>query len=242
MEGMSVRSLGVNCFFQTVIFFYLLDNDTSTLILFSNGVGLLIEYWKLQKAVNFSVDWATMRPRFNVAASYAGDTQEHDATATTHLLYAMMPLVVGYSAYSLLHTAHKSFYSWALGSLVGFVYAFGFVMMTPQLYINYKLKSVAHMPWKAMVYKSLNTFIDDLFSFVIKMPWLHRLSCFRDDIIFFIYIYQRWVYRVDYSRTNEYGQSGPEHGNVPGGEGKQAALADGDGQAQIVPEPSDDDK
>jgi hypothetical protein len=34
---------------------------------------------------------------------------------------------------------------------VGFVYAFGFVMMTPQLYINYKLKSVAHMPWKAMV-------------------------------------------------------------------------------------------
>jgi len=59
-------------------------------------------------------------------------------------------------------------------------------------------------------YKSLNTFIDDLFSFVIKMPWLHRLSCFRDDIIFFIYLYQRWVYRVDYSRTNEYGQSGPE--------------------------------
>jgi hypothetical protein len=34
----------------------------------------------------------------------------------------------------------QSFYSWALGSLVGFVYAFGFVAMTPQLYINYKLK------------------------------------------------------------------------------------------------------
>jgi hypothetical protein len=50
-----------------------------------------------------------------------------------------------------LATPRQSFYSWALGSLVGFVYAFGFVMMTPQLYINYKLKSVAHMPWKAMV-------------------------------------------------------------------------------------------
>lgn len=31
-----------------------------------------------------------------------------------------------------------------------------------QLFINYKLKSVAHMPWKAMVYKSLNTFIDGI--------------------------------------------------------------------------------
>ena len=41
-----------------------------------------------------------------------------------------------------------------------------------------------------MVYKSLNTFIDDLFAFVIKMPIMHRLSCFRDDLIFFIYLYQ----------------------------------------------------
>jgi hypothetical protein len=82
--------------------------------------------------------------------------------------------------------------------------------MTPQLFINYKLKSVAHMPWKAMVYKSLNTFIDDLFAFVIKMPWLHRLACFRDDLIFFIYLYQKWTYRVDYSRTNEFGQGGEQ--------------------------------
>ena len=53
-------------------------------------------------------------------------------------------------------------------------------MMTPQLFINYKLKSVAHMPWKMMTYKALNTFIDDLFAFIIKMPWLHRLACLRD--------------------------------------------------------------
>lgn len=30
-----------------------------------------------------------------------------------------------------------------------------------QLYINYKLKSVSHLPWRTMVYKALNTFIDD---------------------------------------------------------------------------------
>ena len=34
------------------------------------------------------------------------------------------------------------------------VLQFGFVQLIPQLIINYKLKSVAHMPMKAMVYKS----------------------------------------------------------------------------------------
>ena len=57
---------------------------------------------------------------------------------------------------------------------------FGFIMMTPQLFINYKMKSVAHLPWRMLTYKALNTFIDDLFAFVIKMPTLYRLGCFRD--------------------------------------------------------------
>lgn len=34
-----------------------------------------------------------------------------------------------------------------------------------------------------MTYKFLNTIIDDLFAFVIKMPTLHRLSVFRDGKI-----------------------------------------------------------
>ena len=38
-----------------------------------------------------------------------------------------------------------------------------------QLYLNYKLKSVAHLPWRQMSYKFLNTIIDDLFAFVIKV-------------------------------------------------------------------------
>jgi len=67
---------------------------------------------------------------------------------------------------------------------------------------------------RGQVYKALNTFIDDLFAIVIKMPTLHRLSCFRDDLVFFVYLYQRWVYRVDYSRVNEFGQSGDDDAEV----------------------------
>lgn len=57
-----------------------------------------------------------------------------------------------------------------------------------------------------MTYKSVNTFIDDLFAFVVKMPIMHRLACLRDDVIFVVYLYQRYKYRTDYTRINEYGQ------------------------------------
>lgn len=64
------------------------------------------------------------------------------------------------------------------------------------------------MPSKALFYRFLNTIIDDLFSFIITMPTLHRISCFRDDAIFLIYIYQRWIYKVDKTR-GPYGDRKP---------------------------------
>jgi hypothetical protein len=81
------------------------------------------------------------------------------------------------------------------------------------------------MPRRAMIYKCtsskeimtnvffrsvLNTIVDDLFSFCISMPTLHRLACFRDDVIFVIYLYQMYTYKVDKSRVNEFGQGGDD--------------------------------
>ena len=50
-----------------------------------------------------------------------------------------------------------------------------------------------------------------------QMPLLHRLSVFRDDLIFAIFLYQRWIYRVDRSRTNEFGCAGVVCGGGAGG-------------------------
>jgi hypothetical protein len=115
----------------------------------------------------------------------------------------LLPMVILYTFYSLLNEEHTGWYSWLITSASSAVYALGFVLMTPQLFLNYKLKSVAHLPWRVLVYKSLNTFIDDLFSFIIRMPTMARISCFRDDVVFFIYLYQRWLYPVDASRPVE---------------------------------------
>ena len=32
------------------------------------------------------------------------------------------------------------------------------------------------------------------------MPTMHRISCFRDDVIFVVYLYQRYYYKVDKTR------------------------------------------
>jgi hypothetical protein len=40
------------------------------------------------------------------------------------------------------------------------------------------------------------------------MPWMHRLACFRDDLVFLVLLYQRYIYRVDPTRVNEFGQRG----------------------------------
>ena len=40
------------------------------------------------------------------------------------------------------------------------------------------------------------------------MPTMARISCFRDDVVFIVYLYQRWLYPVDTSRPVEGGEAG----------------------------------
>lgn len=205
--GTSVRTILANVFMQTVIFLYLMDNNenTSWMILFGQGMGIVIEAWKVTKMVNVRVRPAPQGALIPYRVVFEDKhklsdvelkTQEYDQIAFKYLYMVAVPLLLAYAGYSLTYETHKSWYSFIIATLVGSVYAYGFLMMVPSLYINYRLGSVAHMPAKAMTYKFLNTFIDDLFAFTIKMPTLHRLATLRDDIIFFVYIYQAWKYKV----------------------------------------------
>lgn len=246
LAGLSVRSVVTDFISQFIVFLYLLDSDTSLLVIVPAFLGLLIALWKVQKATGMTIIFTkvvglpimpclvatrllTGKKNSESTSASTSDEQvvkdasvvaleekrmrkeeeltqvtlEADRVATLHLSLAVLPLVIGGSLRSLICDMHPGWYTWFIGSLTGSVYAFGFVLMTPQLYINHKLKSVSHLPWKFLVYKFINTFIDDLFAFVIKMPTMHRISVFRDDVIFFMYIYQRFVYAVDADRPVE---------------------------------------
>ena len=277
--GISVRTILANVFMQLIIFLYLFDNmdGTSWMILFGQGTGILLEAWKITKVVDVRVreatpdSWLPYKVTFedkHKLSETEEKTKEYDEIAFRYLYMIAVPLLLAYAVYSLLYETHKSWYSFVITTLVGSVYAYGFLMMVPSLYINYRLKvcpikvpllpqhqitttplpllpsdpmlkpsilkqSVAHMPAKAMTYKFLNTFIDDLFAFTIKMPTLHRLATFRDDIIFFVYLYQSWAYKVDYTRVNEFGQGGEDEGVAEKVAGKPLEAAP-DGKAVNV--------
>ncbi|XP_065185232.1 putative lipid scramblase CLPTM1 [Sycon ciliatum] len=255
LEGLSVRTIFMSVVQSVIVLLYVIDNDTNTMVIISVAVGLVIEMWKLPKVLNIGISpdrkllGVLPLPTFAYKSTYIeSPTKKYDEMAFKYLSWLAFPLLVGYGVYSLLYQEHKGWYSFVLGMCYGFLLTFGFIMMTPQLFINYKLKSVAHLPWRMMTYKALNTFIDDIFAFVIKMPMLYRIGCLRDDVIFFIFLYQRYIYRVDHTRVNEFGVSGEDLGAPGEGVSATAAVADAaevaDGQeAESAPEalPEDDE-
>ena len=203
LEGLSIRSFFSSFVCQVIIFLKLLDSPSvSRIILLEVGVSVLVEGWKVSKIARrrgYLTRWLGGGAGDAPAGMTASEeeTDAADARAMRWLSYGLYPCVAVWGAYSLYHHSHRSWWSWAVQTAAHGVYMWGFVAMTPQLYINYRLKSVAHLPWRALMYKTFNTFVDDVFAFAIDMPLSHRLACLRDDVVFFGYLYQRWIYPVD---------------------------------------------
>jgi len=201
--GVSLQTLMFNSASQLIIFLYLMDEDTSPIVRFMKLLSVCVEFWKISKVFEPIMEWPYFKPK----KQYSDSTAEFDSQGGKYLRWGMIPLLLIYAVYSLLFKKFKSAYSFLLKISVGAVYGFGFLAMLPQLYVNYKLKSVAGMSGPVLAYKFVNTFVDDLFAFVMTMPLMHRIACFRDDVVFFVWLYQRHIYKVDPNRTNEYGEN-----------------------------------
>ena len=148
---MSVRTILANVVMQAIIMLYLIDNSdgTSWMILFGQGMGILIEAWKITKTVDVRIRDApagsivpyriTFEDKHKLSETEK-KTQEYDAIAFRYLYMVAVPLLSIYTIYSVLYDEHKGWYSFIITTLVGSVYAYGFLMMVPSLYINYRLK------------------------------------------------------------------------------------------------------
>jgi hypothetical protein len=209
LSGVSTSTAITRLICSVIILLYLLDGGgTSWVILLSLISSCSIDAWKV---------WKLLQPRFTRSFPFVAvrqlqtakeqQTAEYDRIATKNLAMILYPLVIGWSLYALQHYEYKSWYSWLISNLANAVYTFGFISLCPQLYVNYRLKSVSHLPWKVFIYKIFNTFVDDAFAWLIDMPWKHRIMTLRDDVVFILLLVQVYIYRVDKTRTNEFGYS-----------------------------------
>ena len=203
LRGVSIQSVVFDAIAQFIILLYLKDENTNIIILATRAIGLFIQLWKLTKLFEPIMEF----PYFKSRAVEGDETRDFDRAAGKIFALIIIPIIIIYSIYSLFTNEYKSFYSFFLKACVGAIYAFGFLAMFPQVYVNYKLKSVAGMSGTVLAFKFVSTFIDDLFAFIMTMPMMHRIACFRDDVVFFIWLYQRHIYRVDPTRANEYGET-----------------------------------
>ena len=116
-EGLSARTIVFNAGCQVVVLLYLLDNDTSWMVLLSTALSVLVEAWKITKVLD--VEFVSARKGFvsvtdkrsRVRSLGTGDekkekerdddvsdlsrqTAEHDETAMRYLTYLLIPLVL----------------------------------------------------------------------------------------------------------------------------------------------------
>ena len=212
--GVSLSSVMTRMVCSFVIFLYLLDGGgTSWVILVSVFSGVLVDAWKVWKLIQPSLICSYPFLTFNrVQSANEQKTSHYDSIATIYLALILYPIVIGWSVYALIYESHTSYYSWLVSNLANAVYTFGFIGLCPQLYVNYRLKSVAHLPWKVFVYKIFSTFVDDVFAFLIDMPWKHRIMTLRDDVVFVVFLIQAYIYRIDKCRPNEYGYAYTQSG------------------------------
>ena len=213
VTGISLSSIYSRFACELIIFLYLIEGgNTSWFVLFSIGLSVGVEVWKLVKFLQPKLKMSWKFPFYIISVrdmsnftSTEKETVNYDGIARTYLSLILYPLVLGMALYGRQFYEYTSWYSWTISNLANAVYTFGFISLCPQLYINYRLKSVAHMPWQVFVYKIFNTFVDDVFAFIVEMPMKHKIMTLRDDIVFVIFLIQAYLYRVDKKRANEFG-------------------------------------
>ena len=125
-----------------------------------------------------------------------------DAISNSYL--ATFPILFGVALYSWIHGEPRTFNDWLVVLIEDSFYYVGCVMMMKQLLINYRLQSVPRFPMKLFVYKIIATFADDAFAWLAETPLKYRLMTLRDDVVFVVFLYQWWAYRVDAARPHEY--------------------------------------
>lgn len=200
-EGFSSNSIALQAVTNIISFLYVREQKQTKFVMYFIAIRFCLQLWKLRKLT--ALERSAKFPFFCWVNRVGADSKleelqdiaDHERRCMRYLAIVLIPVVIAFCLYRLVFYRFRSWYSWAVLSLAVCSQAGGFVVMTPQVFMNHRLKSVEHLPWRALTYQAINTFIDDVFALCVRMPEIQKYSAFRDDIVFIICCGQRWLYR-----------------------------------------------
>ena len=206
LDGVYTKYIFFNIFYMFITFIYILLQGANFIVKIELFISFVIEIWKLKKIFKISLQLSKFPfiLKFEYKQTFEQEeAKDYESEAVNmmvkYLLFPIGVIYLGYRIYYYSDNIIKNNWKSIVIFIIEYIYfllnVFGFILLTPQIYLNYKLKSVEHLPLKAMTYKFLNTIIDDLYAFAVKTPTMYRIFCFRDDVIFVIYLYQIFKYR-----------------------------------------------
>lgn len=110
--GLSSRSILWCAFSQIVVFLYLMDAETSLIVLIPAGIGTIIELWKTKKIFRLKLGWsgikyAPLTEETSLLSQAENDTRIFDKQAMKYLSYLLYPLCVCGAIYSLIYQPHR---------------------------------------------------------------------------------------------------------------------------------------
>ena len=206
LDGVYTKYIFFNIFYMFITLIYILLQGANFIVKIELFISFVIEIWKLKKIFIISFQFSNFPYIIKLEYKQTFEQEEakdYESEAVNMMVkYLLLPIGVIYLGYRIYYYSDnivKNNWKSVVIFIIEYIYfllnVFGFILLTPQIYLNYKLKSVEHLTMKAMTYKFLNTIIDDLYAFAVKTPTMYRIFCFRDDVIFVIYIYQIFKYR-----------------------------------------------
>jgi len=142
--GVSLRTICSNVFVELVVLLYLWDESeqTSSMILLTQGMGLAVEAWKITKAVDITIvpsapgsliPYKVAIKDKHVLTEDEIKSREYDRQAFKIVGWFAAPCLLGYSIYSFLYNEHRGYYSFVLKTVVSFVHLGGFALLIPQV-------------------------------------------------------------------------------------------------------------
>lgn len=180
-------TLYANIIALVVTFLHLLLNGAPLLSTGLHLVGVGIEVSKLSQASQ------AQSQRYVDSGTKSFDSKA--MTLLSGVFVALMLIQAGYSAISSEQGVEIGA-SFLLSTAVDVISIYGIALMIPQMYINYKLQSTAHMPFWTLFFRFMTSIFDDysLLQGYPVLPSVNRLAGFRDEVVFVVYIYQLMMY------------------------------------------------